>query len=155
MNNSSISEALKKYKYAFAIWTDRADFITDKSADDLCVDKLLEIRCFDEKGEFHAVRATSDEPFSEREIISDEGTADGYYDESQYLDIDDARTKKESDGWTYATGGGRYHLPDGAKDKKMILVRTYYKYDEEGIARKYDWRLVEFTNEETVGKEER
>ena len=150
MNNSTISAALQKYTYAFAIWTDHADFIPDKNAD-LCEDKLLEIRCFDERGEFRAVRTTPDMPFSEREITSDEGWADGYYDEAQYLDIDTARTKKEADGWLYATGGGKYHLPEEAK---MILVRSYYRFDEEGIARKYDWRLVNFTDDETVGKGE-
>ena len=150
MNKRSIPAALQKYCYAFAIWTDRADFITDKTAD-LCEDKLLELRCFDKHGEFRAVRATPDIPFSEREIVSDEKWADGYYDEAQYLDIDSLRTRKEDDGWFYATGGGRYHLPAPAR---MILVRNYFRYDEEGIARKYDWRFVKFTDQETVGKEE-
>ena len=150
MNDSLISAALHKYTYAFAIWTDKADFVLDKNAD-LCEDRLLEIRCFDENGEFRAVRATPDLPFSEREITSDESCGDDCFDEAQYLDIDTARTEKEADGWVYATGGGRYHLPEEAK---MILVRNYYRYDEEGIARKYDWRLVIFTNDETVGKEE-
>ena len=149
MNDSVISGALQKYTYAFAIWTDKADFILDKNAD-LREDKLLEIRCFDENGEFRAVRATPDADFSEREITSDDHWADDFYDEAQYLDIDTERTKKEADGWVYATGGGKYHLPEEAK---MILVRNYYRFDEEGIARKYDWRLVEFMDQETIRKE--
>ena len=32
MNDSVISDALQKYTYAFAIWTDKADFILDKSS---------------------------------------------------------------------------------------------------------------------------
>ena len=148
MNNSTISTALQKYTYAFAIWTDRADFVIDKNAD-LCEGRLLEIRCFDKTGEYRAVRTTPDMPFSEREITSDESWADGYYDEAQYLDFDTARTEKKADDWTYATGGGRYHLPEDAKDQKLILVRNYYRFDEEGIARKYDWRLVKFTDQET------
>ena len=154
MSNSTISAARQKYTYAFAIWTDHADFIPDKKAD-LCEDKLLEIRCFDESGEFRAVRTTSDKSFSEREITSDESWADGYYDEAQYLDIDTKRTEKKADGWIYATGGGRYHLPEEVKDQKLILVRNYYSFDKEGVARKYDWRLVTFTNDETVGREEK
>ena len=150
MNNLRITTALKKYTYTFAIWTDQADFVIDKDAD-LNEDRLLEIRCFDESGEFRAVRATPDEPFSEREITEDGSYGDGYYDEAQYLDIDTARTKKKTDGWFYVTGGGRYRLPEEAK---MILVRNYYRYDEEGIARKYDWRLVKFTDQETVGEED-
>ena len=150
MNDQLILAALRKYTYAFAIWTDKADFVLDKEAA-LHEERLLEIRCFDESGEFRAVRTTPDLPFSQREITCDESWADGFYDEAQYLDIDTARTKKEADGWVYATGGGRYHLPEEAK---MILTRSYYRYDEEGIARKYDWRLVKFTDQETVGKEE-
>ena len=48
MNNLRITTALKKYTYTFAIWTDQADFVIDKDAD-LNEDRLLEIRCFDEK----------------------------------------------------------------------------------------------------------
>lgn len=151
IKNKMISSALQKYTYAFAIWSDKADFVLDKNAD-LCEDRLLEIRCFDESGEYRAIRTTLDTPFSEREITCDDSCGDGCFDEAQYLDIDTERTKKEADGWVYTTGGGRYHLPEGAK---MILTRTYYRYDEEGIARKYDWRLVKFTDQETVGKEEK
>ena len=151
MNNHQITTALQKYIYAFGIWTDKADFVLDKSVN-IDEDRLLELRCFDESGEYRAVRATPDVSFSEREITDDGSYRDGQQDEAQYLDIDTARTKKEADGWVYATGGGRYHLPEEAK---MILVRNYYRYDEEGIARKYDWRLMKYTDQETVGKEER
>ena len=82
MNDSQIITMLRKYTYAFAIWTDKADFILDKNAD-LCEERLLEIRCFDETGEYRAVRATPDAPFSAREIASDEDWADGDYDEAQ------------------------------------------------------------------------
>ena len=152
-NIEKIREAVEKYTYSFAIRTDRADFITDKSAD-IDEAKLLEIRCFDESGEFHAARSTVDSEFSCREITDDEKYADGYFDEAQYLDIDDKRTAADNEGWTYATGGGKYHLPEGVNGNKLILVRYYYKFDEEGVARKYDWRLVKFTDEETVGKED-
>ena len=150
MNNRQLPAALQRYTYAFAIWTDKVDFILDKTAD-LHEERLLELRCFDESGEYRVIRSTPDMYFSEREIISDESYGDGYYDEAQYLDIDTARTEIEADGWFYATGGGRYHLPEAAR---MILVRNYYRYDEEGIARKYDWRLVNFTDQETVGRGE-
>ena len=160
----NIEKAIAAYRYAFAFWTDRADFIIDQSAD-LQMDKLLEIRCFDERGEYHAVRDLPGKPFSEREIAADgagavcgDGAfqdadyADGSFDEAQYLDIDAKTTAAKNDGRTYATGGGSYRLPDDAKDKAMISVRYYYRFDEDGIAHKYDWRLVGFTNEETVGE---
>lgn len=142
---SNISKKIQEYAYALALWTDKADFITDKTAD-IQEDKLLEIRYFDEEGEFRAYRSLIDDDFKTREIRNNDATyADGYYDEAQYLDIDSSRTKEKNDGFTYATGGGKYHLPN---DAKMLLTRTYYKFDEDGVARKYDWRLVGFTNEE-------
>lgn len=157
---TEIMNAVDRYAYAYAIRTDGADFITDKNAD-ICEEKLLEIRCFDERGEFYARRDCADGEFSVREITADtartgenvfseETYADGSFDEAQYLDIDSAASK---DGKTYATGGGCYHLPPDAQGKPLILVRIYYKYDEDGVARKFDWRLVEFADKETVGKE--
>lgn len=159
---SEIKNAIERYKYAFAIWTDRADFINDKAAHPE-EEGLLEIRCFDESGEFLAHRDTVDGTFTVREITADparsgenvfseETYAGGYSDEAQYLDIDRKKTEEKNDGGIYATGGGVYHLPEDAKDKALILVRTYYRFDEEGVARKYDWRLVCFTDAETVGR---
>lgn len=156
---SEISDAVKKYKYSYAVWSDCADFIIDKES--INEDKLLEIRCFGENGEFYAVRSFIGEDFSFREITDDASYADGFYDESQYLDIDSDKTQEKNAGCIYATGGGKYHLPDDVKDKKMLLVRNYYKFDDDdykfddndGIAYKYDWRLVGFTDDETVGKE--
>ena len=159
-----ISTAVKTYRYAFAIYTDHVDFILDKTAE-LQEEKLLEIRCFDERGEFRACRSVLDAPFSVREIVSTAGSAvqsecvfaensfAGWYDEAQYLDIDAARTKAENNGWTYTTGGGRLHLPDEAARNGMVLVRFFYRFDTDGVARKADWRLVGFTDTETVGKE--
>ena len=178
---SEILNAVNRYTYAFAIWTDKADFfIKDKTAP-LDEARLLEIRCFDESGEYFARRDGVDGTFTAREITNDKsqkgetvfweeaqegqesyvlnktiGTddsevcADGSFDEAQYLDID---TKRSGNGLTYTTGGGMYHLPEDAANKALILVRTYYAFDDNGIARKFDWRLVKFTNEETVGKE--
>ena len=161
---TGISKAVQTYRYTFAIYTDHVDFIMNKT-DDLQEEKLLEIRCFDERGEYRACRSVPGAPFSARELVSAKGYAvqdeavmtesdfDGCYDEAQYLDIDTARTLEEDDGWTYATGGGRLHLPDAAAANGMVLVRFFYRFDEEGVARKADWRLVGFTNEETIGKE--
>ena len=150
---SIIKDNLNKYTYAMAIWTDKADFIIDKRVD-IDESKLLEIRCFDEKGEFRAFRSVTGEEFKTREMTDDEKYADGFYDEAQYLDIDTGKTPKNH-SVIYATGGGKYHLPKGMENKKMLLTRTYYKFDEDGVAHKYDWRLVGFTDAETVGKGEK
>ena len=150
-----LKNAVASYDYAFAVYTDSAGFIIDKSAP-LCEEKLLELRCFSVEGEYRAVRVggLSEVKFSEREITHDNEAsyASGYYDEAQYLDIDESRTKNAADGFVYATGGGSYLLPESAKGNKMILVRHYYQFDCDGVARPFDWRLVDFTNEETVGK---
>ena len=147
---STITEAVAKYKYSLAIWTDKTDFIVDKN-EALKEEKLLEIRCFDESGEFRAYRSSIASNFKEREITDDEAYADFFIDESQYLDIDE---KMSTESIKYTTGGGTFTLPEGVNEK-MMLVRTYYKYDDNGIARKYDWRLVGFTNDETVGRRDK
>lgn len=154
MSDCNISEEVKKYKYSMAIWSDSADFITANA--DIKEDKLLEIRCFDENGELHAVRSELGEPFSFRRIPDKESKLCDecdFFDESQYLDIDSAKTEEKNDGSVYATGGGSYHLPDDAKGKSMLLVRYYYRFDDDGVANIYDWRLVGFTDKETAGKE--
>jgi len=133
---SKIADKINQYKYAFAIWTDRADFIVDKS-EALNEDKLLEIRCFDKNGEYHAYRSFVTSDFTEREITQDD-KYDGWYDEPQYLDID---AQKSNGLDIMATGGGKYHLPVEAK---KITVRFYYKFNEDGVAEKVDFRLVEF-----------
>ena len=33
-------------------------------------------------------------------------------------------------------------------NEKMLVVRYYYEFDDNGIARKNDWRLVGFSSEE-------
>lgn len=141
---SIISEKADQYKYALAVWSDKTDFITEDSPL-VNEDKLLEIRCFDESGEFRAYRSVTDSEFRYREIIGDKcDTAeyDGCYCENQYLDID----SKRADGNTvYSTSGGMYHLPEKAE---KITVRYYWRYDEDMVARKCDWRLAGFVTKE-------
>lgn len=138
---SKIAEKINQYKYSFAIWTDRTDFITDKTAP-LNEDKLLEIRCFDESGEYRAYRSVVDKDYAEREIK----TFDGFFDEFQYLDIDSERSNGAE---KHTIGGGIYHLPEDAKNKAGLNVRYYYKFDDNnGVARIVDWRLVNFCNKE-------
>lgn len=153
---SFITDKINKYKYTMAIWTDKADFIIDKALTD--EDKLLEIRCFDESGEFRAYHSLIGEEFKCREITDDKSYADFHLDEAQYLDIDTEKTRNKKDGFIYATGGGKYHLPEVAlnlpEGEKMLLIRTYYKYDEEGVAHKCDWRIVGFTDVEKTGEGE-
>lgn len=144
MNESQLTEKLATInrKYILAIWTDKADF-TDEVND---IDKLLEIRAFDEDGEFRAFRSVVKNDFKFRDIVdNDTSFADGAYDESHYLDID--TTRNSQNDLKFAIGGGSYHLPEGVT-ATMLKVRNYYKFDEDGVARKCEWRLVGFADKE-------
>lgn len=143
MNELQLAEKLAgmNEKYILAIWTDKADFVS-KVAD---IDKLLEVRVFNENGEFRAYRSMVKNDFKCRDINDSISFADGAFDETHYLDIDS--TCNSQVGLKYTTGGGSYHLPEGVTET-MLKVRYYYKFDEDGVARKCDWRLVGFTDKE-------
>ncbi len=145
MKEQQLAEKLQNLnnRFILTIRTDKADFETDIYS----VDNLLEVRAFNETGEFRAYRSLVGEDFKVREIEGNDSIyADGYFDESHYLDIDNAKTNEVNDGFVYTTGGGRFTLPSPAG--KMLKVRYYYTFDEDGIARKSDWRLVGFTDKE-------
>ena len=134
------------YKYMLAIFSDHADFVSEITEPE----KLLELRAFDENGEFRAYRDLLRKTFKFREINADnEDQFDGSFEESQYLDIDTTR-EFEDETQKQATGGGQYHLPNDAKNMTMLKVRYYYRFTDEGIAQKCDWRLVAFTDKELV-----
>ncbi len=140
---NDVSEKIKKYNYAYCVWTDKTDFLLTKELPD--ADKLLEVRCFGEKGEFYAFRSDVTKDFSAREI-EETDKPENCFDKEHYLDIDSAKTKKDAEGFTYATGGGKYHLP--VTDAEKLIVRFYYTFDDNGIARKTDWRLMGFKGKE-------
>ena len=141
---------INAYPYILAIWSDHADFVTHLAPED--TDKLLEVRAFGPDGEYRAYRndlAQAD--FSVRPIADETQAPENAFDENQYLDIDTARTQAMADGWIYTTGGGKYHLPyDGLPDshKLLLTTRTYFEFDDNGIAHKTDWRLVGFADAE-------
>lgn len=136
-------DMIGKYTYILAIWTDRADFVSELTEPE----KLLEVRAFGEEGEYRAWRSCVDEEFQCRELRDDSlpTELDGWFDESQYLDIDAKRT---SGTLAFAIGAGSYHLPEAAIGNELLKIRYYYRYDGDGIARKADWRLVGFAQKE-------
>lgn len=150
MNKMTESELFRylsdcPYKYRLAIFTDRADFVSDISS----VNNLLEVRVFDESGEFRAYRDLIGKDFKCREIIekTESDIPETSFEENHYLDIDTKFTfADETEKQT--TGGGRFHLPEDVKDKTMIKVRYYYRFNSEGLAQKCDWRLVGFDDKE-------
>ena len=133
------------YRYKLAIYSDRADFVSEVTEPE----KLLELRVFDENGEFRAYRDVLGKPFKCREINKkNENLFAGSFEENQYLDIDTNYKFKDDETKRQATGGGQYHLPEDAKDMTMLKVRYYYNYNSEGIAQKCDWRLAGFEDKE-------
>ena len=146
-------DKINVYPYILAIWTDHADFVTQLENTDL--NKLLEVRAFGPAGEYHAYRSDLGQADFFVRVIADETEPPANaFDENQYLDIDTARTAAAADGWIFSTGGGRYHLPyDGLPGihKLLLITRTYFEFDDNGVARKTDWRLVGFAKEEQYG----
>ena len=159
MNDISKILEGKTYKYSLCLRTDGAEFANGINCSD--PEKILELRCFDENGELRIFRSNVDADFQAREIIDGkspelktlseqsgklESASNAEYlesyDENHYLDI----ASVSSDGIVTATGGGKYFLP--VSKAKLVKVKYYIKYDENGIARKFDWRLVGFCERE-------
>lgn len=109
--------------------------------------KAVEIRMFNEEEEVKWFRGMNRELHC-REIKDQKGMNPLlFWDEWQYLDIDEKRSKP-GQGIAYATGGGKYELPlDDYKDAK-IKIRNYLEYEED-TKQLYisDWRAVGFSNE--------
>lgn len=112
----------------------------------------LEIRVFDEKREAKWFRASIDKKeFGFRLLYDDILKKDSLHiwDESQYLDIDDKRTKEAIEkgeiqkGTVFATGGGKYPLPLEKYKNAKIKVRNYLGEDPDtGELYVEDWRLI-------------
>ena len=109
------------------------------------LDKALEIRVFGDDSENKFFRTDISREFIHR-YIEDSGNNNEYFDEEQFLDIDDMRTRGDS---VYATGGGQYNLPIVKKIDAKIKIRYYFgKYEETGHAYIKDWRVVNFVEGE-------
>ena len=112
---------------------------------------LTELRIFNQDEEFRAIRFELGKEFRWR-YINDKTFAshlgnetDSFladmnnrkFDEIQYLDIDSER----SEGTSYVTtGGGYYSLP--VERAERIEVRNYLDYDDNGIVKINDMRIV-------------
>ncbi len=145
----------RKTGYVFAMLTDRIELLR---ADEERLDreelykKALEIRVFDTEGETKWFRSSIGNSFRLRERNDGPSGGNGenvpsdeWWDEEQYLDIDDRRPAGRP-GYVRATGGGIYPLPlERYKDAK-IKIRNYLEYEEDtGELYISDWRIVGFT----------
>ena len=117
---------------------------TERLIESFFEQKLLDMRVFDQSVEYRIFRTDAGGDFRFR-VLPDEG--EEYFDESQYLDIDEPRSKEsfEQGKEVRATGGGSYHLPLEYYQDAKVIVRNYIAYDENsGQAYIRDWRLAGF-----------
>lgn len=117
------------------------------------IEKLLDMRIFNEHAEYRVFRGDIGRSFMMRFKQDTEG--EDYYDDEQYLDIDESRSAPgfQKGKQVRATGGGYYALPlDSCKGIKLI-IRNYLGYrDGSGQAYIKDWRLLGFYQENKGGK---
>lgn len=107
--------------------------------------KLLDIRTFNPKRENRMYRDYAGRPFFKPIDIDDDDNmkdCDSYYD-YQYLDKKEAELK-DNELWVHTSGGGSYQFPEEEKEKNKIKIKNYIKYDENGQAYIFAWRLAEF-----------
>ena len=121
-------------------WTTWDDFSQRMESDDAerSLVRLLEIRAYDTKSEYHALRSAMGAPFVGRLVCDDDFEEDEMLDDYQLLDKDDSL----SVGNTYvSTGGGRYTLPIAGVER--IHIRNYLEYGkDDGMASIVDFRIV-------------
>lgn len=142
--------------YLFAMFTDRIVFEEWPLTEEMHAlfrdgeEKLLEARIFTETAEHKLFRGDIGRVFGAPRVIDDRLVQKAYFDEEQYLDIDEKRSEQEFAARQYvrATGGGAYHLPISDYRNVKIRIRNYIDYYEEtGQAYISDWRLLGIYNE--------
>ncbi len=109
--------------------------------------KLLDVRIFNKEKEVRMFRGDIGRKLQGRSI--DDGKdilkQQEYFDEEQYLDIDDKRSEEvfAREKKVVATGGGCYSLPlPGFVDAKVRLRNYLGYYEETGQVYVRDWRLM-------------
>lgn len=138
--------------YIFIMTTEEIDFCKvgdEKIPKEKLFEKGLEIRIFNEDREAKWFRTGIRKHFAFREIQDDEKAEKDnllWWDESQYLDIDEKETKKSGrKGEVCATGGGIYRLPLEVYTNAKIRIRNYLEEDRDtGELYVKDWRMVGF-----------
>ena len=111
-------------------------------------EKAMEIRMFNEEEEVKWFRG-ADQKLQCRERKDQEDQMDPlfFWDEWQYLDINEQKSKPEK-GIAYATGGGRYELPLKDYRDAQIKIRNYLEYEEDTMQLYIsDWRIIGFSKE--------
>ena len=135
------------------IYSDRFEVMTlenlrdDINSGQIPIERLLDIRVFDNNGEIRIYRDYIGNSFNEIVELKDkdmeeEGVCSAY-DDMQFLDVDLKRSNQKS-GFILATGGGTYRFPHKVTENTKIRIRNYVMYDDNGQAYIAAWRLVGF-----------
>lgn len=142
--------------HAILIYTDQLVVLKLSELKEACADpekkpeeKLLDIRVFDEKRELRIYRDYIGHEFGDPIELNDDETAggeglseEGYqYDDEQFLD---KKSYDKGSGRIQATGGGYYRFPASESGKTKVKIRNYVRYDDNGQAYIYAWRVVGF-----------
>ena len=114
--------------------------------------KILDMRIYNKEREVRIFRSDIGRTFRGRSLNDEKDVPDfqDYFDEDQFLDIDDKRSKElfAQQGKVRATGGGEYRLPlSDFKDAKLRIRNYLGYYEESGQAYVKDWRLVDLFQE--------
>ena len=108
------------------------------------IEKVTEIRAFDENKEIWLHRDSLGTDFYCREIDDGNLSEENYFDETQMLDIDSEFMVKDGKTTFISMGGGRYTLPVGPKEN-AVVIRNYLSYNEKtGRAETRDFRVLRF-----------
>jgi hypothetical protein len=108
--------------------------------------RLLELRVFDKNHEIKRIRGSLCDEFQERDSGSDEYKNLKSRIETQYLDIE----KYKDGGIVKAIAGGLYRLPEDNPDR--IDIEHFYKADENGFYKPFDFRIVRFLKKVKKGE---
>lgn len=150
-----LPEFLSEDDICTAVCTDRycVETLSELLQTGNLIDRLLELRVFNEMGELLVCRDYLGEPFWTRVIEDGEDNPYAFFEETHYLDLDGEPEIKNSRAYCRTMGGGSYVLPFSEK-KDRVKVRTYLAEAENGTEYAVDWRIVAFlsVNDET-GKE--
>lgn len=115
-------------------------------------EKFLDVRIYSQEREVRIFRSDIGRMFQGRSLNDQKEEAEfqDYFDEEQFLDIDDTRSEElfDREGKVQATGGGKYRLPLPDFRNAKLLIRNYLGYYEEsGQAYVKDWRLIDVFQE--------
>ena len=142
--NQTVRELLPDAGTMILMYTDRFEVCDTGDISD--IPHLLEARIFSDIAELKIMRPTIADQFSYRLIDDSKLTDKNYIQEEQFLDIDKKVYDKSPDKNTYpTTGGGSFSLP--VENACKVVIRNYISFDDEGIARISDFRVVKFLKE--------